>query len=59
MVKQMWLVNALQSMATGSYGLVGSAEAAGKFCDSQTGLLLAAAIDEGESGTALKSAAVA
>jgi len=55
----MWLVNALQSMATGSYGLVGSAEAAGKFCDSQTGLLLAAAIDEGESGTALKSAAVA
>ncbi len=56
-VPQLRLVNALQSMATGSYAFVGSAEAAGKITDSQTGQLLAAAIDQREGGTSLKSAA--
>ncbi len=56
-VPQIRLVNALQSMATGSYAFVGSAEAAGKITDSQTGQLLGAAIDQREGGTSLKSAA--
>jgi hypothetical protein len=56
-VPQVRLVNALQSLATGSYAFVGSAEAAGKVTDSQTGELLAAAIDQREGGTSLKSAA--
>jgi Protein of unknown function (DUF3313) len=56
-VPQIRLVNALQSMATGSYAFVGSAEAAGKVTDSQSGQLLAAAIDQREGGTSLKSAA--
>jgi hypothetical protein len=56
-VPQIRLVNALQSMATGSYAFVGSAEAAGKVTDSETGQLLAAAIDQREGGTSLKSAA--
>jgi hypothetical protein len=56
-VPQIRLVNALQSMATGSYAFVGSAEAAGKITDSQSGQLLAAAIDQREGGTSVKSAA--
>jgi hypothetical protein len=56
-VPQIRLANALQSMATGSYAFVGSAEAAGKITDSESGQLLAAAIDQREGGTSLKSAA--
>jgi Protein of unknown function (DUF3313) len=56
-VPQIRLANALQSMATGSYAFVGSAEAAGKVTDSQSGQLLAAAIDQREGGTSIKAAA--
>lgn len=56
-VPQIRLVNSLQSLATGSYAFVGSAEAAWKVTDSQTGELLGAAIDQREGGTALSSAA--
>jgi hypothetical protein len=56
-VPQIRLVNALQSLATGSYAFVGSAEMAGKVIDAQTGELLAAAVDIRTGGTAMKAAA--
>jgi Protein of unknown function (DUF3313) len=56
-IPQIRLVNSLQSLATGSYAFVGSAEAAWKVTDSQTGDLLGAAIDQREGGTAISSAA--
>jgi hypothetical protein len=56
-VPQIRLVNALQSLATGSYVFVGSAETAGKVLDAQTGELLAAAVDVRTGGTSMKAAA--
>ncbi|HKV54886.1 MAG TPA: DUF3313 domain-containing protein [Candidatus Binataceae bacterium] len=56
-VPQLRLLNGLQSLATGSYAFVGSAEAAMKGTDSVTGQLLAAAIDKRAGGTAISAAA--
>lgn len=56
-IPQARLLNAMQSLATGSYAFVGSAEAAGKISDSQSGQLLAAAVDQRYGGTALSAAA--
>jgi len=56
-VPQIRLLNAVQSLATGSYAFVGSAEGAMKFTDAQTGELLAAAVDQREGGTSVKAAA--
>ena len=56
-VPQIRLVNSLQSLATGSYAFVGSAEAGWKVTDAQNGELLGAALDQREGGTALSSAA--
>jgi Protein of unknown function (DUF3313) len=56
-VPQARILNAAQSMATGSYAFVGSAEAAMKVTDSQTGELLGAAMDQRKGGMALSTAA--
>ncbi len=56
-VPQLRVVNAAQSLATGSYAFVGSAEAEMKATDSATGQFLAGAIDKRAGGIALSSAA--
>jgi Protein of unknown function (DUF3313) len=56
-IPQLRILNAAQSLATGSYAFVGSAEAEMKATDSTTGELLAAAIDKRAGGMALSSAA--
>jgi hypothetical protein len=56
-IPQLRVVNAAQSLATGSYAFVGSAEAEMKATDSATGELLAAAIDKRAGGIALSAAA--
>jgi Protein of unknown function (DUF3313) len=56
-IPQVRVVNAAQSLATGSYAFVGSAEAEMKATDSATGELLAAAIDKRAGGIALSAAA--
>ncbi|MHB8382453.1 MAG: DUF3313 domain-containing protein [Candidatus Binataceae bacterium] len=56
-IPQVRLLNTVQSLATGSYAFVGSAEVAGKITDSQTGALLAAAVDERRGGTSVTAAA--
>jgi hypothetical protein len=56
-IPQLRILNAAQSLATGSYAFVGSAEAEMKATDSATGELLAAAIDKRAGGMALSSAA--
>jgi hypothetical protein len=56
-VPQLKLINAAQSMVTGSYAFVGSAEAEMKATDSATGELLAAAVDKRAGGAGLKGAA--
>jgi hypothetical protein len=56
-IPQARILNSVQSLATGSYAFVGSASAAGKIRDSQTGELLAASMDERKGGMALSSAA--
>jgi Protein of unknown function (DUF3313) len=56
-IPQARILNGLQSLATGSYAFVGSAEGEMKLTDSQTGELLAAAVDKREGGMALSSAA--
>jgi Protein of unknown function (DUF3313) len=56
-VPQLRLLNSLQSLATGSYAFVGSAEGQMKVTDSVTGQLLAAAIDKRAGGASLSSAA--
>jgi hypothetical protein len=56
-VPQARILNGLQSLATGSYAFVGSAEAEGKITDSTTGELLAGAVDQRAGGLGLKSAA--
>jgi hypothetical protein len=56
-VPQARVLNGLQSLATGSYAFVGSAEAEMKVTDSVTGELLAGAVDQRAGGMGLKSAA--
>ena len=56
-VPQARVLNAAQSLATGSYAFVGAAQAEGQIVDSVTGERLAAAIDRREGGMGLKAAA--
>ena len=56
-VPQARVLNGLQSLATGSYAFVGSAEGEMKATDSTTGELLAAAVDQRAGGMGIKSAA--
>jgi hypothetical protein len=56
-IPQARVLNGLQSLATGSYAFVGSAEGEMKVTDALTGQLLAAAIDKREGGIALGAAA--
>ena len=56
-IPQLRVINAAQSLATGSYAFVGSAEAMMKATDAGSGQLLAAAIDKRAGGVALSSAA--
>jgi hypothetical protein len=56
-IPQLRVINAAQSLATGSYAFVGSAEAQMKATDSSTGELLAAAIDKQKGGLAIATAA--
>jgi hypothetical protein len=55
-VPQARVLNGLQSLATGSYAFVGSAEAEMKATDSTTGELLAGAVDQRAGGMGLKGA---
>lgn len=56
-VPQLRVINAAQSLASGSYAFVGSAEAMMKATDAVSGQLLAAAIDKRAGGVALSTAA--
>ena len=56
-IPQARVVNIAQSLATGSYAFVGSAEAMVKASDAVSGQLLLAAIDKRAGGVALSSAA--
>jgi hypothetical protein len=56
-VPQLRIINLAQSLATGSYAFVGSAEGMVKATDAVSGQLLAAAIDKRAGGVALSSAA--
>jgi hypothetical protein len=56
-IPQLRILNAAQSLATGSYAFVGSAEAEMKVIDTSNGELLAGAIDKRAGGMAMKSAA--
>ena len=56
-IPQARILNGVQSLATGSYAFVGSAELEMKATDAVTGQLLAAAIDKRAGGMALSSAA--
>jgi hypothetical protein len=56
-VPQLRLLNGLQSLATGSYAFVGSAEAEMKATDGATGQLVAAGIDQRAGGAAMSAAA--
>jgi Protein of unknown function (DUF3313) len=56
-IPQLRVLNAVQSLATGSYAFVGSAEAEMKVTDSATGELLAAGIDKRAGGMAISTAA--
>jgi hypothetical protein len=56
-IPQLRVINAAQSLVTGSYAFVGSAEAEMKVTDSSTGQLLAGAIDKRAGGIAMSSAA--
>lgn len=56
-VPQLRIINGAQSLATGSYAFVGSAEAMMKATDSVSGQLLAAAVDKRAGGIALSQAA--
>jgi len=57
-IPQARLINQAQQLVTGSYGFAGSAEVALKVTDSQTGQLLAAAVDRRAGGGAISQAAV-
>jgi Protein of unknown function (DUF3313) len=56
-VPQARILNGLQSLATGSYAFVGTAETEMKAIDGSTGEFLAGAVDERSGGMALSSAA--
>ncbi len=56
-IPQLRVLNAAQSLATGSYAFVGSAQAEMKATDSATGQLLAGAVDQRAGGVSLSSAA--
>jgi hypothetical protein len=56
-VPQLRIINAAQSLATGSYAFVGTAEGMLKVTDAVSGQLLAAAIDKRAGGMAISSAA--
>lgn len=56
-VPQARVLNTAQSLATGSYAFVGSAQTEGQIVDSVTGERLAAAIDRREGGMSLQTAA--
>jgi hypothetical protein len=56
-VPQARVLNGLQSLATGSYAFVGSAEAEMKVTDSTTGELLGGAVDQRAGGMGIKGAA--
>ncbi len=56
-IPQARILNRIQSLATGSYAFVGSAQAEGKLTDSQTGQLLAASADRRTGGMAISNAA--
>ena len=56
-VPQARVLNGVQSLATGSYAFVGSAEGEMKATDSVTGELLAGAVDQRAGGMGIKSAA--
>jgi Protein of unknown function (DUF3313) len=56
-IPQARLLNSLQSLATGSYAFVGSAEAEMKAVDGSTGEFLAGAVDQRSGGIALSTAA--
>jgi hypothetical protein len=56
-IPQLRVLNAAQSLATGSYAFVGSAEAEVKMTDTTNGQLLAAAVDKRAGGIAMSSAA--
>jgi hypothetical protein len=56
-VPQARVLNTAQSLATGSYAFVGSAQAEGQITDSLTGERLAAAVDKREGGMSLSAAA--
>jgi hypothetical protein len=56
-VPQARILNGLQSLATGSYAFVGSAEAEMKATDATTGQFLAGAVDKRSGGMALSQAA--
>ena len=56
-VPQARVLNGIQSLATGSYAFVGSAEAEMKATDSTTGELLAEAVDQRAGGMGIKGAA--
>jgi hypothetical protein len=56
-VPQARVLNMAQSLATGSYAFVGSAEAEAKMTDSVSGQLLAEAVDQRAGGMGIKSAA--
>jgi hypothetical protein len=55
-IPQLKIINVAQSMVTGSYAFVGSAEAEMKLTDSVTGELLAAALDKRAGGAGIKNA---
>ena len=56
-IPQAKVINVAQSMVTGSYAFVGSAEAEMKATDSVTGQFLAGAVDQRAGGAGLKGAA--
>ena len=55
-IPQLKIINMAQSLATGSYAFVGSAEAEMAATDSTTGELLAGAVDKREGGAGLQGA---
>jgi hypothetical protein len=56
-IPQARILNGVQSLATGSYAFVGSAEAEMKATDSTTGQFLAGAVDQRAGGMGIKGAA--
>jgi len=56
-IPQLRVINMAQSLATGSYAFVGSAESMMKATDAVNGQLLAAAIDKRAGGIAIGAAA--